>query len=177
MLNQIRTYLINSGVTDTIYIDYLPADPDTCVLLRSYSSSPATDIQYNPFNVQVIARGMQYVTAKTLINNVYKLLHTHNSTNGIAGNTFITDIFAIQQPYFMGKDERGRFTFGNNSRGENKRIQRKRITLAIDKYLSRDHDFAISSTGLTGPWTTISGVSEWGFSIDSNSEDVSTFDK
>jgi hypothetical protein len=46
----------------------------------------------------------------------------------------------------------------------------------VTKYLARDHDFAVSSTSLTGPWQTISGISEWKFNISSKDEDVSTFD-
>lgn len=48
--------------------------------------------------------------------------------------------------------------------------------MAVRKFLARDHRFYISSTGTTGPWTEISGISTWGFAIDSNSEDVSTVD-
>ena len=48
--------------------------------------------------------------------------------------------------------------------------------MPITKYLARDHEFLISDTSQTGPWTVISGISEWSFNIDSNNEDVSTID-
>ncbi len=47
--------------------------------------------------------------------------------------------------------------------------------MAIRKYLARDHRFFIS-TDNRATWVPISGISEWTFTVDSNSEDVSTMD-
>jgi hypothetical protein len=47
--------------------------------------------------------------------------------------------------------------------------------LAILKYLARDHRFFISDDE-KATWTSISGISSWEFSIDTNEEDVSDFD-
>lgn len=47
--------------------------------------------------------------------------------------------------------------------------------MPIRKYLSRDFLFDISEDNRAS-WTTISGISEWSFAIDSNEEDTSTFD-
>jgi hypothetical protein len=47
--------------------------------------------------------------------------------------------------------------------------------MPVRKYLARDFKFYISEDeGST--YTAISGVSTWGFTIDGNSEDTSTFD-
>ena len=47
--------------------------------------------------------------------------------------------------------------------------------MAIRKYLARDHKFFISADN-RATWIAISGISEWTFTVDSNSEDVSTMD-
>lgn len=47
--------------------------------------------------------------------------------------------------------------------------------MAIRKYLARDHKFYISDDN-RATWTAISGISEWGFTVDANAEDVSTMD-
>ena len=47
--------------------------------------------------------------------------------------------------------------------------------MAVRKYLARDFNFGVSpDDGVT--YLTISGISSWSFTIDSNSEDTSTFD-
>jgi hypothetical protein len=46
--------------------------------------------------------------------------------------------------------------------------------MAIRKYLARDFDFAISTNG-GSTWTTISGINNWSFTIDSAQQDASDF--
>lgn len=48
--------------------------------------------------------------------------------------------------------------------------------MAVLKYLSRDHKFYIKDVNSANYTTEISGISSWEFAIDSNEEDVSTFD-
>ena len=48
--------------------------------------------------------------------------------------------------------------------------------MAILKYLARDHKFYIKGVNDANYVTEISGINSWEFAIDSNEEDVSTFD-
>lgn len=48
--------------------------------------------------------------------------------------------------------------------------------MAVLKYLARDFKFYTKDVNSANYSTEISGINSWEFSIDSNEEDVSTFD-
>lgn len=118
LLDTIQQYLVAHGVTATIYIDFLAAEPHEALCLRGYGGMASTDKEYDHPNIQVVSRALDYNTAKQNAQTVYLLLHMHNQYDGIDKTV---DIFAIQPPYFSGRDDLKRYTFVNNYRCEIKR--------------------------------------------------------
>jgi len=115
----LRQYLIDKGVSATIYIDFFPAEPDTAVLLRTYAGrEPDSNHSYDRPGLQIITRSSAYPTARALAFQVYYALHNANAFNGISGFTHVVDIVANQSPYFIGRDDTDRFSFTQNFRTE-----------------------------------------------------------
>lgn len=91
----------------TIYDDFLPAQPDTCVCVKSYAGQQSTDTHYDTISIQVISRSPSYTTANTNITSTYQTINLRSTD-------VIVDIFANHPPYFAGRDDLNRYTFIQN---------------------------------------------------------------
>lgn len=117
MINELRQYLIDSGITATIYIGFLPATPDYAVaLFETPGMPPDPAYQYSSMGVQVHTRALEYMDARDLSYSVYTLLQSFASStlaktlNGIT----VTQILAVQNPYSLGRDDQNRPQFVQN---------------------------------------------------------------
>ena len=100
MIAEIKTYLEQNGVTDTIYLGFLPATPDTAIaLFETAGMPPDPKSQYSTLGIQVHVRAKQYNTARTLIYSIYNKLQS-----------FAT----VQNPYAIGRDDIDRPQFTQN---------------------------------------------------------------
>jgi hypothetical protein len=108
MVEQIRAYLIDSGITDTIYIGYLPASPDRCIVLYPFAGFPPdAKYQYNRPSLKVVCRDTRYEDAFALAHAVYSSLQSLATTT-ISGGLFVVDIQAYHDPYLQRYDEQMR---------------------------------------------------------------------
>jgi len=115
ILNTLRQALISNGVSATIYIDFLPAEPDTAILLRGYSGQvPDVNHPYDRPSLQVVSRSNDYLTAYTNAHSVFNTLQGSNMYSLVSGLANVVDITANQSPYFIGRDDRDRSTFTQN---------------------------------------------------------------
>lgn len=109
----IKYLLQTNGITDTIYRGFLPAEPDTAIVLTLTAGLPPdAKHNYNNAGLQVKTRGTTYPVAETLIFTIFNILQSF-STATVSG-TFISDIRAQQDPFSLGRDERDRHLFGQN---------------------------------------------------------------
>lgn len=117
MIAEIKTYLEQNGVTDTIYLGFLPATPDTAIaLFETAGMPPDPKSQYSTLGIQVHVRAKQYNTARTLIYSIYNKLQsfaTSYTTQTMSG-THIVQILAVQNPYAIGRDDIDRPQFTQN---------------------------------------------------------------
>ncbi len=119
-LESISSYIqSNIGIaTDSIFINYLPSSPDTCVTLYTTPGLPPEVKQgYDKPGLQVYGRGATYTAIQTILESIYVLLHGLGSKD-INGIHFV-DIAAMQsKPIPLGRDEAGRYIFSQNYRCE-----------------------------------------------------------
>jgi hypothetical protein len=115
ILNTLRDALIANGITAAIYLDFLPAEPDTALLLRGYAGRPP-DVghKYDSPGLQVVSRSNDYETARQNAYNVFYTLHGTSAYGTVSGLQNVIDIIANQSPYFIGRDDRDRSTFTQN---------------------------------------------------------------
>ena len=114
MRETIKNYLQSRGMTATIYIDFLPASPDTALLIRQTPGRMPDSTGYSLPSFQVISRAASYTTARDNIELAQSYLHAQNYSSTISGAVYIIDIWKLQDPYFMGRDDQNRFTFVQN---------------------------------------------------------------
>jgi hypothetical protein len=110
LLETLQQY-IASGITATVYIDFLPAQPDDAVCIRGYGGMQSTDMYYDTENIQIISRATSYNIAKYNAYVIYRAIHMYSNSD-----IRVVDIFAMQPPYFLGRDDLKRYTFVNNYR-------------------------------------------------------------
>ncbi len=123
ILPELGAYLVAQGIgtlaTD-LFLGFLPDTPDDCVVLYEYGglasehtfkATPGAAWE-NP-RVQIVARAKVYNTGRTKIENTYKKLDGLINTT-MTGVRYL-GIFAIQSPFFLDRDERGRNKFAFNA--------------------------------------------------------------
>lgn len=114
MLEQLRIYLLQRGITATVYINYLAASPDTAICIKNTPGRSPEDRQYNLPTIQVISRSDNYLTAFNNAQDLDRYLHAQNTYTTISGVIHIVDIWKLQDPYFIGRDDLNRYTFVQN---------------------------------------------------------------
>lgn len=108
MLENIRVYLQERGITDTIFVGYLPASPNRCIALYPFAGLPPdAKYQYNNPSLKVVCRDTTYEGAFSLANSVYAALQSLSTTT-ISGGLFVVDIQAYHDPYIQRYDEQMR---------------------------------------------------------------------
>jgi hypothetical protein len=113
VIETIRNYLISEGITETIYIGFRPAQPDTCITLYETAGlAPDAKYQYNTTGMQVFIRAREYSAARELAYSVYNKLQSLSKGNSTLDN--VTQVLAVQDPYALGYDELQRAQFVQN---------------------------------------------------------------
>lgn len=114
MIDQtIKEILVSRGITETIYLGFLAAQPDTAIVITPTAGLPPDGKHnYNTPGIQVRTRAADYQTAETLAFHVFDILQSLGNTT-ISG-VYITDIQAQQDPYSLGRDEVNRHSFVQN---------------------------------------------------------------
>lgn len=109
----LRNYLLQQGITATTYIGFLPAAPDTAIVLTPTPGFPPNaKHNYDTTGLQVRTRSLDYTTAEDLIEDIFDKVQSL-STVVISGIHFV-DIQAQQDPFSLGKDEQDRYQFAQN---------------------------------------------------------------
>lgn len=121
ILPQLRTHLLAQPITDSIFIGFLPAQPDSCLVLRQSGGNTATDTEYDTITFQCVNRALAYDHAESIANQVYAALQFHSSTTTISGAYHIVSVLAVQSPYYTGRDDLNRHTFTTNYIAEYKK--------------------------------------------------------
>jgi hypothetical protein len=112
MIETLRLYLLET-ITETIYIGFTPAEPDTCITINQTAGFPPDPKhQYNSIGLQVRTRSGDYVTASELAYRVFSKFQSLSKSNSTIEN--LVQITAQQNPYPLGKDEQSRFLFTQN---------------------------------------------------------------
>lgn len=124
MLKEICTYIANGTSftlgTDLIFGHSLVSSPDTCVVvLDSVGGSPEYDLtDYVEKHIQIISRSLSYNTARENALTIYAYLHGKaGETLPVVGTgpTYYANVIeAVQHPYCIGQDEKGRWEFSVN---------------------------------------------------------------
>lgn len=108
-LSALKQHLVNSGITDTIYLTFLAAKPDKAICIMSVPGSPP-DFKHNYDNpaIQIKVRGdiADNDGAEQLANQVYSYLHGIG-TMTISG-IFFSSVAALQNPFLLKYDEENR---------------------------------------------------------------------
>lgn len=114
MIDQtIKDFLIARGITETIYLGFLAAAPDTAVCITPTPGLPPdAKHNYNSQGFQVRTRAALYTDAQTLIYSIYNQLQSFG--NQTISGVYITDIQAQQDPFSLGRDEQNRHGFAQN---------------------------------------------------------------
>lgn len=117
MISEIKTYLEQSGITETIYLGFLPATPDTAIaIFETAGMPPDPKLQYSTLGIQIHVRARQYSTARTLIYAIYNKLQsfaTSYTLQTISG-IHVVQVLAVQNPYAIGRDDIDRPQFTQN---------------------------------------------------------------
>lgn len=112
ILEDIRTYIAQT-ISEVIYLDFMPPDPDTAICLYSTAGlSPDYKHNYSTPGVQVLVRDNNALIAKELAHNIYSLLHGLGSKQ--IGNSYIIRFYALQDPYSLGRDANNRAQYVQN---------------------------------------------------------------
>ena len=112
MVETLRLYLLDA-ITETVYIGYTPAEPDTCITLNQTAGFPPdAQHQYSSIGLQVLTRSNDYVTASELAHRVFSKFQSLSKSNSTIEQ--LVQILAQQNPYPLGKDEQSRFLFTQN---------------------------------------------------------------
>jgi len=118
MIDAIKQYLIDTGITNTIYIGFLPPMPHTAICLyETPAFAPDPKYQYNTRGTQVRVRATDYADARNLIWSIYTRLQSGSSatrTVNLTGGYFLLDTQAQQDPFSLGQDEMDRAQFVQN---------------------------------------------------------------
>ena len=125
MPKDIKTYLAGQGVTDEIYIGYMPdrGAPDQCVALYAYAGQPpliSAELRIPGLQVRVRAASGGYSEASDLIESIAGILkQVGDEVNEGAGSQAINGttyhrIIPVQEPFELGQDDSERYTLVQN---------------------------------------------------------------
>jgi hypothetical protein len=111
-LVDLAMHLENEGVGvqgSTIFVDVLPPEVKTGVMLRQYGGIADPDLQelYRT-DVQVVARASEYEEARALAMSVRTKLVIRQKQ---IGTTWFYQVLATSEPASMGRDNSGLHTF------------------------------------------------------------------
>jgi Bacteriophage minor capsid protein len=107
----IRNYILANYVL-TLYLEYMPAEPDTCIaMFQLPSSSLDMKFAYSTVVLSFRSRSSDPSIADSNLAALERLLH---GFTGTLEGKHITYITALQKPYATGRDEQQRQTFTQN---------------------------------------------------------------
>lgn len=123
LLDDLGVYLqaqsIGTVGTD-LFKGILPESPDDCISIdQSGGVEPDRELPLEKPTIQVLVRNDDYATGLTKAKAIYDLLHRAGHDNGAepvlkVGGVDVMDIFAMQEPFHLGKDENERDLFTLN---------------------------------------------------------------
>jgi len=114
LLLDLVTYASDYGEDNvTLFRDVVPDSPDNCVAFVEYPGNTSFIANSDLRSVQVRVRNTRYETARTTILGLYGFLYDPESGDRIIDlpNNRWIQITARQAPFFLQKDESGRFIF------------------------------------------------------------------
>lgn len=115
LLNDIKTYLTNNGVSVPINRDYMPDKPDYCVALYEYQGYlPGPQIAGAIRPVQIVVRSNKPTEAYDLSSKILNLLRTEDGILNLTDDRW-SAINIRQVPFKLKTDEAGRVYYCFNS--------------------------------------------------------------
>lgn len=118
ILEAVQAYLQEEGITYPIYINFKPPSPNACaVLYQTAGYAPDPKHQYSTTGMQVSVCASDYLIARDLMQQCYGMLQSFASSLEhvmLSGGLYVTDIQALQSPFFLGRDELNRNQFVQN---------------------------------------------------------------
>lgn len=102
---------IRDNIDITVYLEFLPATPDTCIALYALPSS-SLDMKHS-YSTSVLSFRSRGSTLNALSNleAIERLIHGYTGT---LQGTFIVSIQALQKPYSTGRDTQDRQVMAQN---------------------------------------------------------------
>jgi hypothetical protein len=114
LLLDLVVYASDYGTADVdLFRDTMPDSPDNCIAFIEYPGDTSFIAKADLRSIQVRVRNISYEIARSTIYLLYNFLYDPESDDRIIDlpdNRWI-QITARQAPYFLQKDESGRFTF------------------------------------------------------------------
>lgn len=102
----IADYLTANGITDSIYIDFLPDTNNAVGIFNSGGFQSSTKLPDDMPTLQIRTRNIDSATAFTTLLTIYSLLHGYHGT---VNTIVINNIYGLQSnPQSLGKDDKGR---------------------------------------------------------------------
>ena len=114
LLLDLVVYASDYGTADVdLFRDTMPDSPNNCIAFIEYPGETSFIANADLRSVQVRVRNTNYETARTTIWDLFDFLYDPESGDRIVDlpNNRWIQITARQAPYFLQKDESGRFTF------------------------------------------------------------------
>ena len=124
LTKDIKQHLVGCGITETIYRSRLPDDaPDEAVCLYEYAGQPLNqmDSAFAGLSLQVVVRDTDFDAGLQRAQTISSFLRDIGNPDGAApamtiGDTLYHKITALQSPFKLKEDERGRIYFAQNFR-------------------------------------------------------------
>jgi hypothetical protein len=115
-IKDLKSYLITQsiGSSSTIFLNFLPDTPDTCITISEYNSEDKTIIAVR--YIQILYRSLVYETARAGALAIKDLLSNSNPEQHITISSVPYIFKALQLPVFAGRDEKNRIKFTCNYR-------------------------------------------------------------
>jgi hypothetical protein len=118
ILEAIQSHLQAEGINTTIYLNFKPPQPETCIILyQTAGYPPDPKHQYSTTGLQISVNAVDYLTTRNLSFQCYGILQSFASSIEAAvldGGLYVTDMQALQAPFYLGRDELNRNQFVQN---------------------------------------------------------------
>lgn len=121
MIKDIKTHMVDRGLTTSVHLTGLPPNPDTVIALFQYDGqTPLIDADIERPGLQVRSRSPDYETAMSNIKQVADILNTvgydedGNDEPTRINGTLYHRVIPVQSAFEFGLDENGRHIIVQN---------------------------------------------------------------
>lgn len=110
ILEDLKLHLINNGITETIYFNFVPAESSNFILLWNYDGT-SKEIGKNA-RIQFCVKNSDMQVSESTANKIYDIVYPKEQFKKILKvNGKTMHIKPIQTPFYNGIDENSRHTY------------------------------------------------------------------